>query len=467
MDHFMNAPKPAQIALQPKPRPAPPQFRGLLLWTCGLILALVLVTTWFSFESPDTSLLLIGGGGLMIFAMLTGIVIAAVHLRQLAQRLQTEANEKEKMIRQLRAAEAHTRAVMDEAADGIITTDGQGIILSFNRAAAHIFGYTPREVLGTNIFTLFVPLPALNRAERIAKLVQTGEAKILGEGDKLQGQRKDGTLFPVEPAVSKIRLPHGRRRYICVVRDLTEPSKYRAALEQEVQERTQKLWDISERWQATSRRLLETQEMERRHLARELHDEVGQTLTAIKMNLLAARREPGPEIAPLLEDGIALIDQIIAQVRSLSLDLRPSMLDDLGLAPALEWYVENQARRLNGTAHLETGLGEARLPAHLETACFRLVQEALSNVGRHARTKEVWVTLRVDGKDLVLEVRDNGAGFDVPTAWQRAARGTSLGLYGMRERVELLGGTIDIQSAPGRGTTVRARLPLGAPPPVE
>jgi two-component system sensor histidine kinase UhpB len=367
------------------------------------------------------------------------------------------------MIRQLRAAEAQTRAVMDGAADGIITTDGRGVILSFNRAAGHIFGYPPHEVVGTNIFTLFVPVADGRRAEPIPNQVQTGEAKILGEGDELQGRRRDGTLFPVEPAVSKIRLMNGRRRYICVVRDLTEQTKYRTELEQEVQQRTQKLWDISERWQATSRRLLETQELERRHLARELHDEVGQTLTATKMNLLAVLRTPGAETAPLLEDGIALIDQIISQVRNLSLDLRPSMLDDLGLVPALEWYVDMQARRLGVSAHLETALGDTRLPAPLETACFRLVQEALTNVGRHAQAKQVWVVLRLDRNELVLEVRDDGAGFDVSAAWQRATHGTSLGLYGMRERVELLGGTIEIQSAPGQGTIIQARLPLGAP----
>src|SRR5262249_28752379 len=156
-----------------------------------------------------------------------------------------------------------------------------------------------------------------------------------------------------------------------------------------------------------------------------------QTLTAIKMNLLAALRAPGPGTGALLEDGIALVDQIIAQVRNLSLDLRPSMLDDLGLAPALEWYVDYQARRLNVVAHLDAGLGDTRLPAHLETACFRLVQEALTNVGRHAQAKEVWVRLRLDQEYLLLEVRDDGVGFDVTAAWQRATHGTSLGLYGM------------------------------------
>jgi signal transduction histidine kinase len=209
-------------------------------------------------------------------------------------------------------------------------------------------------------------------------------------------------------------------------------------------------------------RLVEIQERERRHIARELHDEVGQSLTAVKMNLQAAQRlTDEPTLVSYQQDCIDTVERTLHQVRSLSLDLRPSVLDDLGLEPALRWLVARQVRQTGLSIQLDADLREGRLPPDLEIACFRVVQEALTNAVRHAEAEHVWVDMRRREDVLLLVVRNDGVEFDVKEALERAAHGESLGLLGMKERVSLAGGQIEIVSAPGRGSEIRARFPVG------
>jgi PAS domain S-box-containing protein len=224
-----------------------------------------------------------------------------------------------------------------------------------------------------------------------------------------------------------------------------------------------------ERLQTLSRRLMEVQEVERRHIARELHDEIGQALTVMKINLQAVQRLlDTPALAPYLEESIRTVDRTLQQVRNLSLDLRPSLLDDLGLVPALRWYVDRQAQQAGFSAQFAADPLEKRLPPDLEIVCFRIVQEALTNVTRHAQAQQVGVELWQRGDELQLIIRDDGVGFDVQTTLDRAVHGASMGLLGMEERALLLGGQVEIKSAPGRGTEIRARFPLTlAPSPEE
>jgi signal transduction histidine kinase len=146
-------------------------------------------------------------------------------------------------------------------------------------------------------------------------------------------------------------------------------------------------------------------------------------------------------------------------IRDLALDLRPSVLDDFGLPAALRWYVDRLARAASVEAHLAIE-DVPRLEPELETACFRVAQEALTNVARHARAKSVWLGLRYDGARLELSVRDDGTGFDVQAAHDRAGAGASMGLLGMRERVSLLGGELEITCPPAGGTELRVHFPL-------
>jgi signal transduction histidine kinase len=217
-----------------------------------------------------------------------------------------------------------------------------------------------------------------------------------------------------------------------------------------------------ERSQLLAQQLMEAQEAERRRLARELHDEIGQALTAVKINLQSIAQAPGELAAGRLQESLAIVDQALQQVRSLSLDLRPSLLDDLGLVAALRWYLDRQGQRAGLAVEFVADPPGLRAAAELETACFRVAQEALTNIVRHAQAQRVWVELRQNEAELQMRIRDDGKGFDVAAARQRAVHGASLGLLGMQERVVLLRGLLNIQSEAGLGTTIQVRLPLTA-----
>jgi PAS domain S-box-containing protein len=223
-----------------------------------------------------------------------------------------------------------------------------------------------------------------------------------------------------------------------------------------------------QRLQSLSHRLLKVQETERRHIAHELHDEIGQALTALKINLQAIQRtEQDATPARHLEESISIVAQTIEQVRNLALDLRPALLDELGLVPALRWYLDRQRQRSGLQIDFVAEPPELRLPADLATVCFRVVQEALTNIIRHAYASAVTVELRQRAADLLLVVQDDGAGFDVAAALERAAGGASLGLLGLQERVLLVGGQVTIDSAPAAGTTITALLPTTPNTPLE
>jgi signal transduction histidine kinase len=210
-----------------------------------------------------------------------------------------------------------------------------------------------------------------------------------------------------------------------------------------------------------SRRLVTAQEAERRNIARELHDEIGQALTVMQLNLQAMLLSPVTDVvSPRLNESLVLVERVLEQVRDISLNLRPSILDDLGLEPALRWYTERQAALVGLIAGFHADSLEQRLDPVVETECFRIAQEALTNVVRHSQAKSVTVELREKDGQLHLRVRDDGVGFDVAVVRERAVRGTSLGLLSMEERAVLAGGRLEFNSAPGRGTEVHAWFPL-------
>jgi signal transduction histidine kinase len=224
---------------------------------------------------------------------------------------------------------------------------------------------------------------------------------------------------------------------------------------EETQRKTQ------ERLQALSGRLIEAQEVERRTIARELHDEIGQALTAVKINLQGLERlSDESEMESLVLESIGITEVALQQVRSLSLDLRPSLLDDLGLVAALRWYVARQSQRSGIIGELVAEPLETKLLPNLETTCFRIVQEAVTNTVRHAQAKRVTVELWQQSAQLYLVICDDGIGFDVEAAKERASGGESLGLLGMEERAALVGGQIDIKSAAEYGTEIRVCFPL-------
>ncbi len=216
-----------------------------------------------------------------------------------------------------------------------------------------------------------------------------------------------------------------------------------------------------DRLEMMSRRLVMAEEAERRRIAHELHDETGQGLAALKINLHAAVQNPAaPSAARRLEESLGLVNRTIAQVRSLSVHLRPSLLDDYGLVVSLRSYCEGAALRLGIRIDFIADTGLGRCDAEVETACYRIVQEALNNVAKHAEASEVQVRLERRNEELILRIHDDGVGFNVNDAQDRAKAGSSFGVLGMQERAMLVGGRLTIESGDGLGTLIRAMLPF-------
>ena len=245
-----------------------------------------------------------------------------------------------------------------------------------------------------------------------------------------------------------------------------ELERLNRSLEALVRERTAELraanvdlLDAKLRLRDLSTQLITAQEQERRHIARELHDETGQSLTVIRMHLSDLLRG-ADGAADRVPDCIAVVDAAIAQIRGMALNLRPTMLDDLGLADALQWALEQQAKATGWNARLEAQEILVELPADVQTACFRIGQEALTNVARHAGASQVRLGLRMVGNNLELTISDDGAGFDLERYRTPEERRKHFGLISMGERAGLVGGNLDIDTAPGSGTRVRAVFPI-------
>ena len=336
----------------------------------------------------------------------------------------------------------------------VCVCDQSGAVELYNRTAAELWGCEPPDPHANRRFSgayrLFHPdgTPMPHSESPTAQVLRTG---IPLRNHELVIGRPDGTRVPVLANVVPLRDAEGVLiGVVSCLQDITE----RKRVEERLQESNNKL-------QCLSRRLVESQEVERRHIARELHDEVGQTLTVAEMNLQALMQSS--RAAPLtgrLKETLEAVERVLAQVRDLSLNLRPSMLDDLGLESALRWYTSRQAALTGMPADFKADALEERLDPLIETACFRVAQEALTNVARHARSHTVTVALRKKNSHLHLFVRDDGVGFDVATLRNQAVQGASLGLLSMEERATLADGGLELKSAPGQGTEVHAWFPL-------
>jgi signal transduction histidine kinase len=242
------------------------------------------------------------------------------------------------------------------------------------------------------------------------------------------------------------------RELVELVERLRREVRERRAAEARVREQERRLRQLAHR-------LLTIQETERARISRELHDELGQILSAINMQILACRGMAGTdELVDRLDECSDMVREAIDQVRQLATELRPSVLDDFGLDTALRWIVERQAARANLRISYESRDGGRRFPLDVEAACFRIVQEAVTNAVRHSGGTRVRVFHVNDGGRLTVRVEDDGRGFDPKEPAHRPIHKLSLGLVGMRERAESLGGRIAIRSAMGRGTVVEVEF---------
>lgn len=345
-------------------------------------------------------------------------------------------------LKRAEAALRMTQFSVDHAAEAVLWVDPDGRIGYANLAAAASLEWEGAGLVGT-------PVSEVNEAWTPAAWREFWTlVKRQGATQRVCTFRtRRGHAFPVE-ILCRHMVVEGREHLVVGARDISE----RVAAEQALVENQRTLRTLT-------RQLMAAQEAERARISRELHDEIGQTLAAVKLNLQAIGRMTADErIASQVGDGIAVVDATVGEVRNLSRDLRPSVLDDLGLVAALQWYLERQAERAGLTVTFVPEPDLPRAPREIETACYRIVQEALTNVVRHAQAGRVDVLVAMDGSDLVLSVRDDGRGFNLRSAAVHDGGPPHLGLVGMRERAENAGGVLTIESTPGLGTTVRARF---------
>jgi PAS domain S-box-containing protein len=358
------------------------------------------------------------------------------HVAELEERI-AERNRAEAALRE---SEERYRELFENARDAIYVHDLEGKYMRVNRAAEALSGYKREEIVGHG-FEKFVAPEHVPQVRKRFGAKPSEQSETTYEIDLIA---KDGRRVPVEVS-SRAIYENGLMIGVQgTARDITERKFAQDAL------------------QMFSRQLIEAQEDERRRIARELHDQIGQVLTAVKMNLHAVGKvSHGSEVSGYIRDNIEAVDEALRLVRDLSVDLRPPVLDDFGLATALRWYVDRYARRTGLEVEVITDLPDhERFSRDLETACFRIAQEALTNVVRHSRANTVVLRLVKNGNDLLLSIKDDGVGFDVESLQKRAPRAATLGLISMQERAHFAGGTIEIYSAVSEGTEVLFRLEL-------
>lgn len=387
---------------------------------------------------------------------------------------------------QLRLGEERLRLMMESVADyAIITLNAEGIVESWNVGAQRIFGYREDEAVGQN-FALIFTLEDREQEIPVEEMRRAREDNSVAY--ERWHMRRDSSRFYASGVTSSLRGNGGATiGYVKILRDLTEQrhaqeqlSRAHDELEGKVAGRTRELGEanqmlrteIVERKQVEVargkllRKLVTTQEDERRRVARDLHDHLGQQVTALRLKISALKdgREHDKISAAQVEEALALAGRLDREVDFLAWELRPAALDDLGLSVALANYVREWSRHFNTPAEFHTSLNEAdRWPVEIETNLYRIGQEALNNIYKHANANRVEVILERRDDYVVLIIEDDGAGFDSQEALNldssRKAEG-GLGLVSMRERAALVGGTLQIESAPGGGTTIFVRVPL-------
>jgi PAS domain S-box-containing protein len=359
-----------------------------------------------------------------------------------------DVTERQRTAEMLARSEARLRGILDSAMDAIITVDEGQHILLFNAAAEAVFGCPREQAVGAPLAWFIPERFRGGHADHLRRFGEGGVSSKRMAGSRIvTALRRNGDEFPIEASISQTT-EHGQRFYTVILRDVTERVRAEAALVASRQE----LRDLA--LAASNLR-----EQEKQRIARELHDELGQALTALKLDAgwlrehLAATDDAVKQKLAAMQ---TLLDGTVAATRRISSDLRPLILDDLGLAAAGEWLVQTFSARTGVPCELTIERGDLDLADPHATAVFRILQESLTNVAKHAAASRVEVTFDRTPGEVRLTVRDDGHGFNVAAP----TRANAYGLLGVRERAELLGGEVKVASTPGRGTTIELRIPL-------
>lgn len=328
-----------------------------------------------------------------------------------------------------------------------IVVSAAGRIMAVNCLAEQLFGYAGNEFIGRPIDMLLPKRHRSRHADLRVNYMANPKPRPMGSRLNLVALCRDGRELPVEIALGPLTLDDGLC-ILAIVRDIS-----RRKQEEDERRRSQ------EQMRTLSERLFTLREEERSRLSRTLHDELGQMLTGLKMDLVWLQRRMEPDQAPLLDKMKAmseLIDTCVQAVRQVSTELRPGILDDFGLEAAVEWQIQEFQRRTDIGCSFKSDMKEVLLETERATAVFRILQEVLINVFRHANARRIDVVLTGSETEVTLSVRDDGRGITEDEINDMR----SIGLLGMRERARMQGGQVEIQGVAGSGTTVSLRLPL-------
>jgi PAS domain S-box-containing protein len=341
---------------------------------------------------------------------------------------------------------AKLAAIVQSASDAIISKDLNGIITSWNNGAEAIFGYTPDEAIGQP-GTMLMPPERIDEEPALLARIRQGEAVDHYETIR---RHKDGNLLNLSLNISPIYDAHGVIVGSSkIARDITVQKRAEAAIrETEIMQR-----------------LIDAQEAERHRIARDLHDHLGQQMTALRLKVASLIQNSGESVQQPLLEIREMAFRMDRDIGYLSWQLRPMELEHFGLAAALRTFVYEWSDQSGIPAIFEAGSADAalRLPETSETNLYRIVQEALNNVAKHAQATNVTVLLHRGAQGIVLIIEDDGIGFETRQNGSDPHKITGLGVVGMRERAALLKGTLEMESDPGKGTTILVRVPISQP----
>ncbi len=335
--------------------------------------------------------------------------------------------------------------LMDHSIDFIEFLGSDGLIHGVSSAITSLAGYDPQELIGQSYKDLLHPDDCKLAAKAFSEVMACGHAGPI----TLRYRAKTGAWRTIEARARNYLADPAARGIVVVTRDMTDQIQ----AESRLSEANMELHRLSQQ-------LLSAQEAERSHLARELHDDIAQILTGLSLHMTAGRNSSARSpTGKSVETWRGLVQEALDRLRALIDNLRPPALDQIGLIAAVRAHIERERSITATDIQLDVDADLGRLPPEVELTCFRIIQEALSNAVKHSGAKLLRVRLRRVERALEITIEDDGKGFDAVSTSARAVRGGSVGLLSMRERAALVGGQLDVVSAPGRGTEVRALLP--------
>lgn len=371
-----------------------------------------------------------------------------------------EITERKQIQTELHHKTAELEAIFKAIPDAVVYADTDHHIVKVNPAFTRLFRYNPEEILNKQSDVLYASREDYKEMEKTR--FNQNASEIL-EPYEVVYHCKDEKLFISETVGTVVKDVEGEPLgYLSIIRNITE----RKQAEAEKVRLFDKVSQQREQLRALTRRLAETQEAERKALARELHDQVGQNLTALNLNLNIVHgqlADPSPETIALIQDrlndSLVLLDQTTERIRDVMANLRPPVLDDYGIVAALRWYAKQFAARVDFKIIVRGQEPDPRLATSVEETLFRITQEALTNVAKHAQASQVTMTITTINDTVQLVITDNGIGFE-PAGWIDPAKRQSWGLVTMVERAEAIGGRCWVESTLGQGTQVIVQVSL-------